>query len=96
MSIFAKSFKEAQTYAGPLNMLIILPAFVGMLPGVELDVRTACIPVCNVALAVKEIVKGTLDFGLAGLVFASSLAVSAAMLVFCVRWFKRESVLFRM
>jgi sodium transport system permease protein len=95
VSIFAKSFKEAQAYAGPLNMLVIMPAFVGMLPGVELDARWACVPVCNVALAVKEIVKGTLDPGLAVLVFVSSLAVAGSMLVFCVHWFRRESVLFR-
>ena len=34
VSIFARSFKEAQSYITGLNMLVILPAFISFLPGV--------------------------------------------------------------
>ena len=95
ISIYAKSFKEAQSYIGPLNILVILPAIVGTLPGIELDWRWAMVPVSNVALAIKEIIKGTVDPLMVGLILASSLILAAVMLVFCTRWFCRESVLFR-
>ena len=37
ISIFASNFKEAQSYAAPVQFLCILPAVAGMLPGVALD-----------------------------------------------------------
>jgi sodium transport system permease protein len=95
ISIYARSFKEAQSYATPLNLLLIVPAFLAMLPGVELDWRWAMIPISNVALGIKEVVKGSLDPALLALILASSCALAAAALAACVRWFQRESVLFR-
>lgn len=95
LSIFAKSFKEAQSYLGTLNVFVFLPAMVGMLPGIELDARWAMVPVANVALAIKEIVKGTIDPLMLVLIFGSSTALAAALLAFGIRMFSRESVLFR-
>ena len=95
ISIYAKSFKEAQSYAAPLQMLMILPAFVAMLPGVELDWGTAMIPVTNVSLAIKELIKGTMDPTLLVAILGSSTALAVGLLVFCARWFEREDVLFR-
>ncbi len=95
ISIYAKSFKEAQSYIAPLNMLVMVPAFMATLPGVELDLATAWIPVTNVALAVKDLVKGTIETELLVIVFASSLLVGAALLWVSTWWFSRESVVFR-
>jgi sodium transport system permease protein len=95
ISIYARSFKEAQSYSAPLNLLFIVPAFLAMLPGVELDWRWAMIPISNVSLGIKEVVKGSLDPALLALILASSCALAAAALAVCVRWFQRESVLFR-
>lgn len=95
ISIYARSFKEAQSYSAPLNLLFIVPAFLAMLPGVELDWRWAMIPISNVALGIKEVVKGSLDPAMLALILASSCALAAAALAVCVRWFQRESVLFR-
>lgn len=95
ISIYARSFKEAQSYSAPLNLLLIVPAFLAMLPGVELDWRWAMIPISNVALGIKEVVKGSLDPAMLALILASSCALAAAALAVCVRWFQRESVLFR-
>jgi sodium transport system permease protein len=95
ISIYAKSFKEAQSYIAPLNMVILVPAFMATLPGVELDVVTAWIPVTNVALAVKDLVKGTIETELLVIVFASSMLVGAALLWVSTWWFSRESVVFR-
>ncbi len=95
ISIYAKSFKEAQSYATPLNLLIVLPVMFAMLPGVELDWTWAMVPVTNVALAIKELVKGTVDYQMLSVILVSSTAVAAALLWAAIRWFNQEAVLFR-
>jgi sodium transport system permease protein len=95
LSLFAKSFKEAQTYASPLIIVIILPAVVGLLPGVELNARLALVPILNVSLAGKELVSGAWPWGHLALIFGSSCAYAAVAVALAVRTFNRESVLFR-
>lgn len=95
ISIYARSFKEAQNYMTPLSMGVIFPIIVALLPNVELTAKTAFIPVTNVALAIKEIIKGTVDYTLVGLIFLATVIVAGALIAFCVKWFNKEEVLFR-
>jgi sodium transport system permease protein len=97
LSIFAKSFKEGQSYAAPLQMVLILPAMVAFLPGVKLDWGMASIPIINVTLALKEIFNGNLDqhWHHIGLIFLSTTVFATALLWFSTWWFRREQVLFR-
>ncbi len=95
ISIYARTFKEAQNYMGPLSMLAFLPLLVAMMPNMELTTKTAMIPVTNVALAIKELIKGTVDYTLVGIIFAATLVLASLFMAFCVHWFKKESVLFR-
>ncbi|CAM3691087.1 MULTISPECIES: ABC transporter permease [Pseudoalteromonas] len=95
ISIYARTFKEAQNYMTPLSMGVIFPIIVALLPNIELNAKTAFIPVTNVALAIKEIIKGTIDYTLLGLIFLATVVVAGALLAFCVKWFNKEAVLFR-
>uniref|UniRef100_A0A486XIG9 Putative ABC-type Na+ efflux pump, permease component n=1 Tax=Rheinheimera sp. BAL341 TaxID=1708203 RepID=A0A486XIG9_9GAMM len=95
ISIYARTFKEAQNYISPLTIIVLMPLMIAMAPGVELSVSTALVPITNIALAIKELMKGTADFGLISLIFASSVAIAAALIAFCVHWFQQEKVLFR-
>jgi sodium transport system permease protein len=95
ISIFSQSFKEAQNLIGPLNILVIVPAFIGMLPGVKLDALTAWIPILNVSLATKQLMMGQANTGLLAIVYGSSLLLALVALAFCSHWFNKESVLFR-
>ena len=95
ISIYAKSFKEAQSYIAPLNMLVILPAFLAMLPGVELNWKTASIPIANISLAIKELIKGTMDYSVLVAILGSSTLLAAILLWISTLWFRREDVLFR-
>ncbi len=81
IAVYAKSFKEAQSIITPLNIVMVLPAMVGFFPGVELNLVTACIPVVNIVLATKELIAGTLEFGLVALSF-SVMFVLATLAVF--------------
>ena len=95
ISIFAKSFKEAQAYFVPFNFIVIIPAFFSFIPGVELNVGFSLIPLVNVSLAIKEVLAGTYKWGCLALILFSTIAVAGACIAFCATWFKREEVLFR-
>jgi sodium transport system permease protein len=95
ISLFAKSYKEAQSYISPLMILVILPAVAAMLPGVELTARLALIPILNVSLLCKELVTGTYHWNFIALIFLSTCVYAAAALFLAVKMFQREEVLFR-
>lgn len=95
ISLFAKSFKEAQSYVSPLIIVIILPAVVGALPGVELNARLALVPVLNVSLVSKQLVSGVWQWDYLALIFGSTCVYAVAALFLAVRMFNRENVIFR-
>lgn len=95
IALFAKSYKEAQSYISPLMIIVILPAVASMLPGVELNARLAMVPILNTSLVSKEIVSGTYHWKYITMIFASSCAYAAAAIFIAVKMFQREDVLFR-
>lgn len=95
LALFAKSFKEAQSYVSPLIIVIILPAVIGMLPGVELNARLALVPILNVSLVSKELVSGVWHWNYIVLIFGSTCIYAVGALALAVRMFNREDVLFR-
>jgi sodium transport system permease protein len=95
ISLFAKSYKEAQSYVSPLMILVIVPAVAAMLPGVELTAKLALVPILNVSLLCKELVTGTYHWNFIALIFSSTCVYAAAALFLAVKMFQREDVLFR-
>jgi sodium transport system permease protein len=95
IALFAKSFKEAQSYISPLMIVVVLPAVAAVLPGVELSTTLALVPVLNTSLVSKEIMTGTYHWNYIALIFASSCVYAAAAIAIAVKLFKREDVLFR-
>lgn len=45
----------------PLMMVVFVPVILGLLPGIELNARTALVPILNVSLATKDVISGTID-----------------------------------
>jgi sodium transport system permease protein len=95
VALFAKSFREAQSYTGPLMIVVIMPVMMGMLPGVELNTRLALVPLVNVSLICKEMMAGTWHWPYILLIFGSTCVYAAAALAWAVWMFQREEVLFR-
>jgi sodium transport system permease protein len=95
ISLAAKSSKEAQSYVSPLLIVIIMPAVMGMLPGVELTAKTAFVPILNVCLACKEMLSGVWHWNFLALIFGSTGLYAAIGVALCVRMFNREDVMFR-
>lgn len=96
ITMFARSFKEAQTYVAPLSFLLIIPVlglqfvdFFGSNPLVYL------VPLLNAMLLMNDVVKGDVSLLSVLLTWGSLLGLSALCLDFAYRSFKREGVIFR-
>lgn len=95
ISVYAKSYKEAAGLISPLMIVTILPTLVALLPGVELNWKWAMVPLTNVSLAMKELVKGTMDYRMFSVILLSTTVTAGLLLLVCRWWFNREQVLFR-
>ena len=95
LSIYAKTFKEAQSIIAPLNIIIIFPVLLGMIPGIELNAITALIPILNISLATKEFLAGTVQPLLWVEVYMSLIVYALLAILLTKIQFERESVIFR-
>lgn len=95
VALFAKSHKEAQSYATPFMFVVLMPAIVGMLPGIDLNARLAFVPILNLSLVCKEMLSGVWHWHFIAAIFGSSCLYAAAALALAVKMFSRESVIFR-
>ena len=95
LSIYAKSFKEAQSIAAPLNIAIVFTAVIGTMPGIELNAITALIPILNVSLASKDIFAGVINPFYMIEVYLSLFGFAVISVLACARAFNDENTLFR-
>ncbi len=95
LALFAKSYREAQSYVSPLMFIVILPSMASMMPDIQGSKEMALIPVMNVSILLKEGLSGNIDVTVALITMAVNLVFSAVCLFLVLRMFKRESVLFR-
>jgi sodium transport system permease protein len=94
--IFARSFKEAQTYIAPLGILIIIPAvFLQFADFVSRGTGLYSIPLVGSMVVILDVVKGVLNWSHAGTAIVVNLIVAAVAVALALRNFSREQVLFR-
>ena len=91
--LLANSYKEAQSYVSPLMILIIIPAVLGGMPGMELTTSTALVPLLNISLAIAEVLKGTVNHGLLAMVTAFAALYGLLALYLASLIFGNESVI---
>jgi sodium transport system permease protein len=95
IALFAKTYKEAQSYLTPMTFIVVIPAVASLLPGIDLTAKLALVPILSTSLVCKEIVAGTFHWNFILLIFLSTCVYAAAALFIAVKMFQRESVLFR-
>lgn len=95
LTIYAKTFKEAQSIVTPLTFIVIIPAALGLIPGLEYNAATALIPILNITLATKEIIAGTIHLPHYLITVVSLIGLAAVSVVFCANWFGKESNILR-
>ena len=91
VSVYTKTFKEAQSIIAPMNIVVIVPAMVGLFPGIELNIATACVPILNIVLTTKSLIAGNVDYLLFALSFAVMLILAGVAVLFSFRQFGKES-----
>ena len=91
----ATSFKEAQSKATPIIMVIILPLVLAMMPGIEFTWATVFIPVLNIGLGVKEIMAGTIDMGMYFAMLLSLIAFAVGAIYFSYKKFSDENAILK-
>ncbi len=95
ISIFARTFKEAQNYTGPITFILFIPAIVAIIPDIELNTQLALVPLVNVSLVMREFVKGDINLFYFFISMLTSGLVAFASIGYAVWQFGREEVLFR-
>ncbi len=95
MVVKAKSFKEAQSIVSPFTVLIILPAALALLPGIELTWGTAMVPILNIALATKEIIAETINIGHFALIVASLIILAIIGVFISYSQFSKEGMVLK-
>jgi len=91
--LLANSYKEAQSYVSPLMMVVLIPAMMAIMPGVELNLQTALIPVFNVALSIVAILKGNFDTSMLAIVAAASFVYGILALYLASLSFGNENII---
>ena len=96
IGMFARSFKEAQSYVAPLSFLFVIPAVALQFKDlIGLGDGAYYIPVFNALLIMDDIVKGTVTTPHMLMTWGSLLVVIVLLLMFAHRNFTREDVIFR-
>lgn len=94
LSIYARSYKEAQTYVTPLSLLIVIPAlFLQFSDG--FGTGFYAIPLFGSMLSVMDSVTGTLEWPQLWLSLGSNLLATLLLAALALRSFGREEVIFR-
>jgi len=96
LGLYARSFKEAQSYMAPLLLLALFPLLFLQFRGFfELQPWHHLIPLFNAALLMDALLKGQAEGLQVALTWGSTLVYGALALLLAVRVFAREDVVFR-
>lgn len=96
ISIYSRSFKEAQTYLSPITIIAFIPAYATfMLDPKNIDLIYFNIPVVNAIALIKEAIAGIFDPMHILLTFGWLLIYIIISILFARYMFNREDVIFR-
>jgi len=97
VGMYARSYKEAQTYISPLYMILIIPMLVLMFAADYLhgSLWLYAVPVFNVYLAMDQLIKGQASLAALGVCWLSTGVAVLLALAWAARNFSSESVVFR-
>ena len=96
ISIYARSFKEAQTYLSPLMIVAFIPAYgTYMLDAKSIDPMYFHIPLANASCLIKELVSGIYNVQHMFITFGWIAVYVLASILFARYMFSREDVIFR-
>lgn len=94
IGIIAKDYKEAQSYASPLSIMLVIPMYFIIYPGWNLEGFLAYVPIVNVFLLMKLIGVEGVVYGPLVSVFIYNMIISVIAMIVFGKLFKSETILF--
>ncbi len=91
---FARSFKEAQAYLVPLVLFSLGPGLIAMSPNIELTGFTSAVPMLNLLVLARDILKGTAALGPAIIAVVSTLVYAFVAITIAAKMFGADSILY--
>jgi sodium transport system permease protein len=91
---FARSFREAQAWLIPLMLVSLAPGILSLMPGVQLTVGLALVPLVNIVLLGRELFQGTAAAHLYAVTLLSTLVYTILALRVAASVFGHDTVLF--
>ncbi len=96
IGVYAKSYKEAQTYLMPVSLLCSIPSFFTYALDINsIGIPEMCIPIFNMVCIIKEVLAGVFNTThLITVLFWLLIYISVSVWL-TLKMFKKESVVFR-
>ncbi|HTB11756.1 MAG TPA: ABC transporter permease subunit [Bryobacteraceae bacterium] len=95
IALFARSYKEGQSYLTPLVFVVIFPALMGGVSGLEMTPALCLIPIFNASQMIRGILLGDVSTANFAITTAANLVYAAIAYAIATRQFENENVLFR-
>src|SRR5579863_2409211 len=95
IALFARSYKEGQSYLTPLVFVVIFPALMGGMSGLEMTPALCLIPIFNASQMIRGILLGDVSTANFAITTAANLVYAGIAFVIATRQFENENVLFR-
>lgn len=95
VATFAKSFKEGQNYLSPMLIVIMMLAMGAMLPGMQISLVTALVPVTGTSLLFKSLLVGDYAWYHVMVVLAANVFYALLAVSWVTESFNTEEILFR-
>ncbi len=95
VSTFARNQKEAQTYLGPILMVVFVPMMASIFLGTDVSLGMAVVPIMGASIIIKQALSGTYDLAFILTAFAASTLYAGIALAVATKLFQSESVLIK-
>ncbi|GGJ19829.1 ABC transporter permease [Deinococcus roseus] len=96
ISVYARNFKEAQTYLVPFSLLVVIPAVALQFSDfLKASVGLYAAPLIGSMISIMDIVKGAVKPDMMAVTCVSNLLFTGILLLVALRSFSREEVIFR-
>ncbi len=95
IALFARSYKEGQSYLTPLALVVIFPALMGGVSRLEMTPALCLIPIFNVSQVMRGILLGDVTMVNFVITTVANLFYAGIAFVVATKQFENENVLFR-
>ena len=96
ISIYARSFKEAQTYLSPINIIAFILIYIPIMKDAKnIELMYFNIPITNATCLLKEVFSGIINYTHMGITFMWMAIYVVISILFARFMYSREEVIFR-